>query len=92
MNMTKVSSLALGSLVLAGACIAKAAQSPFTAESLTTGYQVALADKTGEGKCGEGKCGEKKDGEGKCGEGKCGEKKDSEGKCGEGKCGEKKAE
>ena len=71
--------------------VAHADTSPFVANELEGGYQLASAD--AEGKCGEGKCGaetESKDSEGKCGEGKCGadtEEKDSEGKCGEGKCG-----
>lgn len=77
---------------------AAAADNPFVANDIGSGYQ--LASKDAEGKCGEGKCGEgKKDkegkgGEGKCGEGKCGEgkkegkeEKGGEGKCGEGKCG-----
>ena len=61
--------------------LAHAAENPFGAEQLNSGY-LMLA---GEGSCGEGKCGSK-DG----GEGKCGNKDDSEGKCGEGKCGEGK--
>ena len=79
--------------------VAQAAENPFGATQLESGY-MQLAGKDGEGKCGEGKCGgDKKEGEGKCGEGKCGgdkdagegkcggDKKDGEGKCGEGKCG-----
>lgn len=80
----------------AGAGIASADSSPFSATHLASGYMLdaggdagADADKGKEGKCGEGKCGEKKGEEGKCGEGKCGEKKGEEGKCGEGKCGGK---
>jgi uncharacterized low-complexity protein len=69
-----------------------AAENPFQADQLRSGYN--LADGHAEGKCGEGKCGEgKAESEGKCGEGKCGEEKaESEGKCGEGKCGESKAD
>ena len=62
-----------------------AADNPFEAVELESGYQLAgdhsSKEKGGEGKCGEGKCGE-----GKCGGGD----KDAEGKCGEGKCGEGK--
>lgn len=72
----------------------------FAVEALPQGYQLASAEKAGEGKCGEGKCGAKgaqakaTQSEGKCGEGKCGAKgaqakaTQSEGKCGEGKCGD----
>lgn len=69
-----------------------AADNPFQADQLSSGYKIA--GDHAEGKCGEGKCGgEKAEGEGKCGEGKCGEgasgdkKAEGEGKCGEGKCG-----
>jgi len=87
------------------ASTAGAAENPFGLSELESGYmQLALSDKTSEGKCGaevkakEGKCGgEKKADEGKCGaemkakEGKCGaEMKAKEGKCGEGKCGANK--
>ncbi len=81
-----VSSLALSTTAVA-------ADNPFAADDLDSGYMLAGGDE-GEGKCGEGKCGDDKDaegkcGEGKCGEGKCGDDKDAggEGKCGEGKCG-----
>ncbi len=82
---------------LAASPMVSAAENPFAANELTSGY-MNLAGKAegkcGEGKCGEGKCGEgKKEAEGKCGEGKCGEgKKEAEGKCGEGKCGDGKKE
>src|SRR5690606_29105993 len=74
-----VASLAMSSLALA-------AENPFQASELSSGYQLAQAEKDGEGKCGEGKCGEgmgaegdaKAACEGKCGEGKCGEEKCSE--------------
>lgn len=54
------------------------ASSAFAVEALSQGYQLASADKVGEGKCGEGKCGSSeassaKAAEGKCGEGKCGD-------------------
>jgi len=60
------------------------ASSSFAVEALPQGYQLACAQKAGEGKCGEGKCGttgasaKPATAEGKCGEGKCGE-----GKCGD---------
>ena len=94
---------ALSAAFLATAAISSpafAAENPFQADELRSGYN--LADGHAEGKCGEGKCGEgKAESEGKCGEGKCGEgegkaesegkcgesKADDEGKCGEGKCG-----
>lgn len=78
--------------------LALSAENPFQLKELSSGYQLAGAEKDAEGKCGEGKCGDDKkeakaDGEGKCGEGKCGDDKeaakaDAEGKCGEGKCGD----
>ncbi|MDF3933344.1 HvfA family oxazolone/thioamide-modified RiPP metallophore [Pseudomonas citronellolis] len=55
------------------------ASSAFAVEALPQGYQLAAADKAGEGKCGEGKCGANgakakvTQAEGKCGEGKCGD-------------------
>lgn len=51
----------------------------FAVEALPQGYQLASAEKAGEGKCGEGKCGaggaqvKSTQAEGKCGEGKCGD-------------------
>ena len=100
-NMKPVAAVIGAALVgsLSAVSLAQAAENPFGASQLQSGYMM-LADShdaAKEGKCGEGKCGgekgEKKgDKEGKCGEGKCGgdkgEKKgDKEGKCGEGKCG-----
>ncbi|CAM3713336.1 HvfA family oxazolone/thioamide-modified RiPP metallophore [Rheinheimera salexigens] len=92
--------MAVGALVFGSlATVSTSADAnPFTAQELTSGYQIAAS----EGKCGEAKCGEEmkkkhaeKMKEGKCGEGKCGEEmmkksadKMQEGKCGEGKCGE----
>jgi uncharacterized low-complexity protein len=79
---TSALTAAVGAAFLASANLAplaSAAENPFTAQDLNSGYN--LASKAAEGKCGEGKCGE-----GKCG----GKKSDTEGKCGEGKCGEGK--
>jgi len=75
-NKTRIGLLAVA---LAGGM--NLASTAFAMEQLPQGYQLAAADKAGEGKCGEGKCGE-----GKCG----GEAKatQAEGKCGEGKCGD----
>ena len=95
-KLSKLNPLAatVGAAVVASALsvpVASAAENPFAASDLKTGYQLAGH---AEGKCGEGKCGDKK-GEGSCGEksgeGKCGgDDKKGEGKCGEGKCGEGK--
>jgi len=63
-----------GGLVVSG--IAGAAENPFAADSMKSGYMV-LAEAEGEGKCG-GK--QKSEEEGKCGSEK--EKTESEGKCG----------
>ena len=77
----------------------QAADNPFVATTLSSGYMMAGADQSASNKNleaaaeevaqkaeAEGKCGE-----GKCGEGKCGgDKSSAEGKCGEGKCGEGK--
>ncbi|MBN3865632.1 hypothetical protein HCU66_25890 [Pseudomonas frederiksbergensis] len=55
------------------------ASTAFAVEALPQGYQLASAEKAGEGKCGEGKCGSSgasakaTQAEGKCGEGKCGD-------------------
>jgi uncharacterized low-complexity protein len=88
----------VGSLSAIGA--ANAAENPFGASQLESGYmQLASSHEGGEkmkeGQCGEGKCGgDMKDKEGSCGgdmkdkEGSCGgDMKGKEGKCGEGKCG-----
>jgi uncharacterized low-complexity protein len=66
---------------------AVAADNPFEATDLDSGYMLAGGEKAEEGKCGEGKCGGEK-----AKEGKCGGEKAEEGKCGEGKCGGEKAE
>ena len=90
---------------MAVSATAMAAENPFEAAELDSGYMLAGGHKGEEGKCGEGKCGGEKDAEGscggekaeegKCGEGKCGGEKGAEGSCGgekaeEGKCGEGK--
>ncbi len=81
-----------------------AAENPFAIKSLSSGYQVADAEKMKDGKCGEGKCGAEmkkemgaKAHDGKCGEGKCGAEmkkemadKAHDGKMKDGKCGEGK--
>lgn len=75
-NKTRIGLLAVA---LAGGM--NLASTAFAVEALPQGYQLAAADKAGEGKCGEGKCGgsaKATQAEGKCGEGKCGE-----GKCGD---------
>jgi len=65
---------------LSMANLANAAENPFGAAQLESGYMMLAGAET-EGKCGEGKCGNKG------GEGSCGGDKGGEGKCGEGKCG-----
>ena len=60
-----------------GAATVNAAENPFAIKSLSSGYQVADADKAKDGKCGEGKCGADK---------KAAADKAKDGKCGEGKC------
>ncbi|BFT62794.1 EF-hand domain-containing protein [Pseudomonas moorei] len=77
-RMSNKSRIGLIAVALAGSL--NLASSAFAAEALPQGYQVAAAQKSGEGKCGEGKCGASetgakvtKAGEGKCGEGKCGD-------------------
>jgi uncharacterized low-complexity protein len=81
MSKQSILSAAIAGAALVGgltaANLANAADNPFAAKSLDSGYQQLAA---AEGKCG----GEKKEAEGKCGEGK---EKKKEGKCGEGKCG-----
>lgn len=81
--LSNKNTLGLAAIALAGG-MSLASSAAFAAEPLPQGYQLAAADKTGEGKCGEGKCGASEatdkatTTEGKCGEGKCGE-----GKCGD---------
>ena len=102
MNLKPVAAIVGATLVgtLSAINVAHAADNPFGATQLESGY-IQLAGNDGEGKCGEGKCGgDMAKGEGKCGgdkaegEGKCGgDKAEGEGKCGgdkaagEGKCG-----
>lgn len=89
-NSQKTLALAVGSafaLTMATASV-NAAENPFEATSLSSGYQVAEHhEKGGEGKCGTGKCGGEK-----AKEAKCGAEKAKDGKCGSGKCGAEKAE
>jgi uncharacterized low-complexity protein len=77
---------------LAFSTTALAADNPFAADDLDSGYMLAGGHEGEEGNCGGNK-GE----EGKCGEGKCGgddkgahSHEGEEGMCGEGKCGEGK--
>ena len=76
--MSNKPSFALAAIALPGG-MSLPSSAAFAVEPLPQGYQLASADKTGEGKCGEGKCGasEASDksatAEGKCGEGKCGD-------------------
>ena len=89
-NCIKPVAAAIGATLvgsLSAVNLASAAENPFGASQLESGYMVLASNHEKEGKCGEGK--EKEDG--KCGEGKCGEGKETkDGKCGEGKCGEGK--
>lgn len=82
--MSRLSTLTPIAAVLAVSLsgVSQAAENPFAAKPLSSGFTVAAHHEAGkEGKCGEGKCGTKKDDksakEGKCGEGKCGTKKDA---------------
>lgn len=98
-NHTKPTIAAVGTAFLLGlgaTSSATAAENPFAAQPLSSGYAELAEAKCGEAKCGEdkkakadreGSCGEEKaDREGKCGEDKK-PKADGEGKCGEAKCG-----
>jgi uncharacterized low-complexity protein len=73
---------------LAAVHVANAAENPFSAKPLASGYQVADAAKGKEGQCGakdkakEAQCGANKD--------KAKEKARKEGQCGEAKCGANK--
>lgn len=55
--MSNKTSLGLAAIALAGG-MSLASSAAFAVEPLPQGYQLASADKTGEGKCGEGKCGD----------------------------------
>jgi uncharacterized low-complexity protein len=90
-KLSKMNPLAatLGAAFVASAMSipAHAAENPFGATDLQSGYQLAGDSKSAEGKCGEGKCGGDKKGEGSCGgdkkgEGSCGGDKKGEGSCG----------
>lgn len=76
--LSNKTSLGLAAIALAGG-MSLASSAAFAVEPLPQGYQLASADKAGEGKCGEGKCGSSQasdksaTAEGKCGEGKCGD-------------------
>lgn len=77
---------AVGAAFLASVSLAslgQAAENPFHAQGLGSGYNLADKAMT-EGKCGEGKCGEnmRKAHEGKCAGDKAKAKTASEGKCG----------
>ncbi len=89
-KLSKMNPLAatFGAAVVASAMSipAHAAENPFGATDLQSGYQLA-GDKSAEGKCGEAKCGADKKAEGSCGgdkkgEGSCGGDKKGEGSCG----------
>ncbi len=92
-KLSKMNPLAatFGAAVVASAMSipAHAAENPFGATDLQSGYQLA-SDKSAEGKCGEAKCGADKadkKAEGSCGgdkkgEGSCGGDKKGEGSCG----------
>ncbi|WP_454835124.1 MULTISPECIES: HvfA family oxazolone/thioamide-modified RiPP metallophore [Pseudomonas] len=80
-SFSNKTSLGLAAIALAGG-MSLASSAAFAVEALPQGYQLASAEKAGEGKCGEGKCGSSEAGsktskattaEGKCGEGKCGD-------------------
>jgi len=60
-----------------------AAENPFAIKSLSSGYMVADAEKTKDGKCGTGKCSaaRKKAMEEKAAEGSCSADKAKEGSC-----------
>lgn len=80
-SFSNKTSLGLAAIALAGG-MSLASSAAFAVEALPQGYQLASAEKAGEGKCGEGKCGSSEassktskatTAEGKCGEGKCGD-------------------
>ncbi|MDE2442190.1 MAG: hypothetical protein KGP14_14315 [Betaproteobacteria bacterium] len=93
-NLVSLTACSLIAAVTMGAT-AHAADNPFAAKQLQTGYQLAQADTKMDGKSVEAKCGadkkatveKKKDG--KCGEAKCGANKKMEKKA-DGSCGAKK--
>jgi uncharacterized low-complexity protein len=78
----------VGATFLAAAMPALSSSNPFTANPLSSGYDLVSRAKT-DAKDAEGKCGAS--GKGECvGECKDMKKCEAEGKCGEGKCGEGK--
>jgi len=79
-SISNKTSLGLAAVALIGGLNLTA--SAFAVEALPQGYQLASADKAGEGKCGEGKCGASE------AAGKTTKATTAEGKCGEGKCGD----
>lgn len=93
MNSTqKTIALAIGgafALSVAATSVSAATANPFAAKSLSSGYQVADADKSKEGKCATGKCSasmKEKAKEGSCHadkakEGSCSADKAKEGSC-----------
>lgn len=88
MNTTqKTIALAIGGAfaLSVAATSSYAAENPFAAKSLSSGYQVAENDtKMKDGKCGAGKCGSSMKKEGadkKAHEGSCSAEKSAEGKC-----------
>ena len=91
--MTKRTTLltaALGSAFAATAAlapIAQAADNPFAASQLSSGYQLAQADKKMDDKKKDGSCGGDKKKDGSCGGDKKAADKKKDGKCGEAKCG-----
>ena len=72
--MTKPVAAAVGTAFvasMAASTTAMAADNPFEATELDSGYMLADGHKGKEGKCGEGKCGGEKAKEGECCDGKC---------------------
>ena len=68
--MTKPVAAAVGAAFvssMAASTAVVAADNPFEATDLDSGYMLADGHKAKEGKCGEGKCGGEKAKEGKCG-------------------------
>ncbi|WP_448092832.1 HvfA family oxazolone/thioamide-modified RiPP metallophore [Pseudomonas lini] len=56
-SFSNKTSLGLAAIALAGG-MSLASSAAFAVEALPQGYQLASAEKAGEGKCGEGKCGD----------------------------------
>lgn len=83
-------SAALGSAFAATAAlapVAHAADNPFAASQLSSGYQLAQADTKMDGKKKDASCGGDKKKDGSCGGDKKASDKKKDGKCGEAKCG-----